>query len=387
MVILCFSASVSAQRHPRADEKNGVTSGVDTVLLRATIDGASIRAAEYNLKMVTVVDGLSNPWGIALLGGERMLVTEQAGQLLMIHNGKVVGPVKGLPEMGRHGQGGLMAVAVDPNFEKEPWVYLGYTHSHNRGQMTRIMRGKIVGENWTNQEVLFQAKDEHYRGGGVHFGTRIVFDKEGFLYFSCGDRGNQNTAQDVTRPTGKTFRINRDGSIPKDNPFVGRPDAYEAIFTFGNRNSQGLAIHPETDQLWTTEHGPRGGDELNVMKSGRNYGWPVITYGVNYNGTPVSQETHKDGMVQPVLQWTPSLAVCGLDFYQGQLMPLWNNRILVGSLAARQLRLLTINGEKVTREEILLDKIGRVRDVKVGPDGKIYVALNGPDRIISIEPE
>jgi aldose sugar dehydrogenase len=380
-------AWVVAQQHPRADEPNGVTSGKDTSILRAKIEGDTVSAEEYTLKIVPFLEGTSNPWGIAFLNEHTGLLTEKGGKLRMFTNGKFVGDVKGLPEMREHGQGGLMAVAFDPNFDKEPWVYLGYTHFAGKGQMTRIIRGKIDGNRWTGEQVLFEAKESDYRNAGVHFGTRIVFDKQGYLYFAIGDRGAQNQAQDINRPNGKTFRINRDGSIPKDNPFVGKDGAYEAIFTYGNRNPQGLAIHPETDQLWTTEHGPRGGDELNLMKAGQNYGWPVITYGINYNGTPVTAETHKDGMLQPILQWTPSLAVCGLDFYTGKPLAKWNNRLLVGSLAAQELRLLTIDGEKVVREEIVLDNIGRIRDVKVGPDGRIYVVFNGPDKVVALEPK
>jgi glucose/arabinose dehydrogenase len=225
VVALSFAGAwVWAQQHPRAGQPNGVTSGVDTKLLRATIEGDTVRAEEYTFKIVPFVDGLSEPWGIAFLGDGRALVTEKGGSVKLVEQGKVIATIQGTPETRSHGQGGMMAVAVDPDFDKEPWVYLGYTHFIDKRQMTRIVRGKIDSQNrWTDEQLLFEAKPDHYRNAGVHFGVRIVFDNVGHLYFAIGDRGSQNNAQDINLPNGKTFRINRDGSIPKTTPSSASP--------------------------------------------------------------------------------------------------------------------------------------------------------------------
>jgi len=221
----------------------------------------------------------------------------------------------------------------------------------------------------------------------VHFGCRIVFDKAGHLYFAMGDRGAQTQAQDVKLPNGKTHRINRDGSIPTDNPFVSNSAAYPSVFSYGNRNMQGMAIDPKTDKLWATEHGPQGGDELNLIEAGNNYGWPVITFGKNYNGSPVTEITEKEGMEQPRVDWTPSPAMCGLDFVTGDLFPKWNNNLLAGALKFQEVKRLVIENDKVVKEEVIVKNMGRVRDVAVGPDGAIYVVLNGQNRIVRLTPK
>ncbi len=349
-----------------------------------------IRTPDYVMAVDVVARDLRTPWGIAFINATTAIVTEKPGpvRLLDLKTGTLSEPIAGTPEVVDAGQGGMLDVAVDPEYDKEPWVYLSYSHRNpvegGRGAMTRIVRGKIVDGRWVDQQVLFEARPEHYTTGGNHFGCRIVFDDAGHLYFCIGERGRQDDAQVLSRPNGKVHRINRDGSIPADNPFVGRDDAYPSIFSYGNRNQQGMAIHPETDQLWATEHGPRGGDELNLIQSGRNYGWPVITYGINYNGTKVSDLTHKEGMEQPVIQWTPSIAACGLAFYQGDEFPRWQNHLLAGALAFQELRLIKLDGEKSASDQILLKGMGRIRDVKVGPDGAIYLALNAPDVIVRL---
>lgn len=350
-----------------------------------------LKTQDYNVKVETYVgSGLRNPWGIAFIDESTALVTEKGGNVRFIRNGRLGEPIENIPVSVDVGQGGMMAVSVDPDYANNGWVYLGYTHGRDgtaerrQPTMTRIVRGKIVDNKWTEEQVLFEAKKEHYRTGGVHFGVRIVFDKEGRLYFAIGDRGAQDMAQRLDVPNGKSHRINRDGSIPADNPYAGHNDAYPSIYSHGNRNIQGMAIHPQTDQLYATEHGPRGGDELNLILPGRNYGWPVITYGINYNGTKVSDLTEKEGMEQPVRQWTPSIAVCGLDFYTGSEFPKWENQLLVGSLAFQELRRVKVDGDKLVEEELLLKGAGRIRDVKVGPDGAIYLVLNSPDIILRL---
>jgi glucose/arabinose dehydrogenase len=220
----------------------------------------------------------------------------------------------------------------------------------------------------------------------VHFGCRLVFDK-GYLFFSIGERGHMQDAQDITRPNGKVHRIFDDGRIPPDNPFFSQKNAFPTIWSYGNRNAQGLDRHPDTGDLWETEHGPRGGDELNLIQKGRNYGWPVITYGMNYDGTPITGITHRQGMEQPVIHWTPSIAVCGIDFYEGDKFPKWKHNLFVTALAQEELRRVVISERKVTEQEVVFKNIGRVRDVASGPDGFLYVILNKPDKIIRLEPD
>ena len=232
---------------------------------------------------------------------------------------------------------------------------------------------------------MFQAKDAHYVNRRHHFGSRITFDAAGHLYFSIGDRGIMKDAQDVTKPNGKVHRINRDGSIPGDNPLLDNPDAYPSIYSYGNRNPQGLIIHPDTDVLWSTEHGPKGGDELNVIRPGVNYGWPEISYGINYNGTVLTEFTKKPGMAQPISQWTPSIAVCGLGVYTGDMFPDWKGRLLVGSLRNETVRLVSVKDDEYISELTLLEGEGRVRDITTGPDGAIYVAL--PQKIVRVTPK
>ncbi|MFW6371572.1 MAG: PQQ-dependent sugar dehydrogenase, partial [Bacteroidota bacterium] len=250
--------------------------------------------------------------------------------------------------------------------------------------MTRIVRGKIEDNKWSDEQVLYEAEHDHYSTMRHHYGSRIVFDPQGYLYFSVGDRGAREQAQELSRPNGKIHRINKDGSIPADNPFVDTQGALPTIFTYGNRNTQGMAVHPETGEVWTTEHGPMGGDELNLLEAGENYGWPVITYGKNYDGTIITEQTTHEGMEQPNYYWTPSIAVCGLDFYQGGQFPKWNNRLLVGALKYEEVQLLHIVNDRVIHSQTILKNFGRVRDVETGPDGAIYVVLNSPGRVIKL---
>jgi glucose/arabinose dehydrogenase len=354
-------------------------------------DSFTLETADYNVNVETLATMQGSPWSIAFIDADNALVAEKEGSLRTMVNRRIqLEPVQGTPIVNAGGQGGLLGIAVDPNYAQEPWVYLSYSHSQDNGRrgpaMTRIVRGKIRDNQWVDQQVLFEAKPEHYRSGPVHFGCRIVFDSKGDLYFAIGDRGAQNQAQDLSLPNGKHFRIRRDGSIPEDNPFVGRSDALPQIFSFGNRNPQGLAIHPVTDQLWSTEHGPLGGDELNLIRSGVNYGWPVITYGRNYNGTIISELTHKDGMEQPVKYWTPSPAFCGLTFVTGDLFPKWRNNLLAGALAGQHIKRLVLEGGQVVKEERIFSQRGRIRDVMTAPDGSIYVLTNNPNRIMRMVP-
>ena len=351
---------------------------------------------DYAVTVSTVAEGLNTPWAIAFLDERRALVTEKNGQLRLLLDDKLqAAPIANTPAVLDEGQGGLLDVAVDPDHAQNGWVYLAYSHDlgevkagESRSMaMTRIVRGKIKNGAWTDEEVIFEAPHEKYRTTRHHYGCRIVFDGEGYLYFSIGDRGAGEQAQDNSYPNGKLHRIHRDGRIPTDNPFVNDKNAIPSIFSYGHRNPQGLAFHPSTGALWETEHGPMGGDELNRPKMGLNYGWPEITYGINYNGEIISEFKEKPGMEQPVLHWTPSIAVCGIDFYKGDAFPEWRNDLLVSALKYKQLARLVIEGDKVVKEEIVLKNAGRVRDVGVSGAGLIYVVLNQPGKILKLSPK
>jgi glucose/arabinose dehydrogenase len=346
------------------------------------------KGEEHSFRVELVVDGVETPWSVAFLPDGRMLVTEKPGRLRVVEGGKLVPePVAGVPRVYAQGQGGLLDVAVHPDYARNGFLYLSYSDPGPDGSaMTRVMRARLEKNALVGQEILFTAPPELYRKGTVHFGSRFVFDGKGHLFFSIGERGHQDDAQSLARPNGKVHRIMDDGKVPDDNPFVKTKDALATIWSYGHRNPQGLAQHPVTGELWDAEHGPRGGDELNRVERGKNYGWPVITYGMNYDGTPITELTAKEGMEQPVHYWVPSIAVCAIDFYRGERFPRWQNDLLVSSLASEDLRRLRIEGGRVTKQEVLLQGIGRVRDVVAGPDGLVYLALNTPDRVVRLVP-
>lgn len=354
-----------------------------------------LETLDYDVNVEIFVEGLEVPWAIDFIDANTALITERPGRLRVVKNGKLQAkPVQNTPKVLNEGQGGLLDVAIDPDYDENGWVYLAYSHvlenvttGDRPPAMTRIVRGKIENNTWTNQEVLFEAPHEMYRTTRHHYGCRIVFDPWGYLYFSIGERGTGEHAQDFTRPNGKVHRIHKDGRIPESNPFMDEKDAMKSIYSLGNRNIQGMAIHPVTGQLWATEHGPMGGDELNLIEAGKNYGWPVITYGLNYNGTVITELTHKPGLEQPILYWKPSIAVCGLDFYRGDLFKKWKNKLLVGALKYEEVRLLDIEENRVMHQEIILKGQGRVRDVSTGPDGAIYVVLNKPGTVLRLTPK
>lgn len=354
-----------------------------------------LQTLDYNLNVEVFAEGLEIPWAIDFIDATTALITERPGRLRIVKKGQLLADaIKNTPKVLNEGQGGLMDVAIDPDYKENGWIYLAFSHELEKksgeersGAMTKIVRGKIENNTWTNEQVLFEAPHELYRTTRHHYGCRIVFDKKGFLYFAIGERGTGEHAQDITRPNGKVHRINKDGSIPETNPFVNEKDAIKSIYSLGNRNIQGMAIHPETDELWATEHGPMGGDELNLIQSGKNYGWPVITYGINYNGTIITDVKRLPGLEQPVLYWRPSTAVCGLDFYSGELFQKWKNKLMVGALKYEQVSLLDIENDRVMHEEVILKNQGRVRDVQTGPDGAIYVVLNDPGTVLRLTPK
>ena len=371
----------------KADLIAYIRSGGD---LKTTVPIDDVPSVEDQVQIEDWATGFDQPWGLHFIGPDTALVTEKSGKLLQVTSSTRF-EVLGIPASVNDRQGGLMDVATDPDYSTNGWVYLSFTHADektSKNRMTKIVRGKISvqasGLMWTSEETLFQAKPEDYLNTAFHYGSRITFDNQGHLYFGIGDRGKKDMAQDLSKPNGKIHRIMRDGSIPEDNPFLNNSKAYPSIFTYGNRNPQGTIVHPETQVVWETEHGPKGGDELNVIRGGINYGWPEISYGRNYSGTVLTPYTALTGMAQPASQWTPSIAVCGLDVYTGDLFPEWKGRLMAGSLKNQTVRLIDVNGADYISEAVLIKDEGRVRDVTTGPDGAIYVAL--PNRIVRLSP-
>ena len=350
-----------------------------------------------SIRVETVASGLHHPWGLAFLPDGRMLVTERKGLLRVVTpDGEVSGAIYGVPEVEARGQGGLLDVALDPAFAENRLVYLSYAEAgEGRLNGTAVARGRLEGDSafqLKDVEVIFRQqpkKDSH-----LHFGSRLVFDKDGHLFVALGERsrvGMREEAQALDSHLGKVVRIFPDGTVPPDNPSVGRTDARPEVWSYGHRNQQGAALHPETGQLWTNEHGPRGGDELNIAHAGRNYGWPLVSHGVNYDLTPVGTgEKSAPGIEDPIHHWTPSIGVSGMAFYTADAIPGWTGNLFVGGLARPGLYRLTLDGDRVTGEERLLADLGkRIRDVRQGPDGALYLLTDAPNgeilRIIRAE--
>ena len=346
------------------------------------------RSQEHRFTVTRVLGGLSHPWALAFLPDGRMLITEREGRLRIAQDGKLEPqPVAGLQQVTPHGQGGLMDVALHPKFAQNGLVYWSFAAKGADGVGTEVARGKLVGNRIEGAEVIFRQSPKGRTGN--HFGSRLVFDRAGLLYITLGDRGEQDRAQAPDDHAGSVIRLYDDGKIPKDNPFNARPGWKPEKYTLGNRNMQGAALHPVTGVLWTHEHGPQGGDEVNVIRPGVNYGWPVITYGVNYGiGTKIGEGTHKPGMAQPLHRWVPSIAPSGMAFYTGDRFPRWKGNLFVGALKDRMLVRLKLDGEKVLREERLLQGVlGRIRDVRAAPDGYLYLLTDEPDGVIArLEP-
>ena len=355
----------------------------DSVAVAPIVD---VKDMTSSVNMDVWIDDIDQPWGITFTAPDTALITQKSGKLALYKDGNLI-EISNVPEVNDGGQGGLLDVALDPNWPAEDWIYLSLSHPKTPGSdeaMTKVIRAKLSGTALTEIETVFKAKDKDYVKTGFHYGSRITFDADGHLYFSIGDRGVMKDSQDLSKPHGKVHRVNLDGSIPADNPFIETPGAYASIYSYGNRNPQGLIMHPQTGVLWSTEHGPKGGDELNVIRPGVNYGWPEISYGINYDGSVLTEFTQKPGMAQPISQWTPSIAVCGLDVYQGSMFPEWNGKLLAGALAYEEVRLVTVDGGNYVTEATILQQEGRVRDVTTGPDGAIYVATQ--DQILRLTP-
>lgn len=344
----------------------------------------------YTIETVVPASDVAVPWGMAWLPNGDLLVTERSGDLYVFRDGELlVESVAGVPEVWDDGQGGLLDVTLHPNYEENGWLYISYSSPEGSGSgaNTAIMRAKLNSDHTslTDQEVLYKAEPNTTRG--QHFGSRIAFDKEGYLYFSVGDRGNRDVnPQDISRDGGKIYRLNDDGSIPGDNPFVNEDGAVSAIYSYGHRNPQGMTMREETGEIWTHEHGPRGGDEVNLIRKGENYGWPIISYGINYSGTEFAEDTVRAGMTQPEWYWDPSIAPSGMTFVTSDTYPEWQGDLLVGSLKFHYLVLCTIENNTVSGDEVLFEGIGRVRNIRQAPDGYLYVATEG-NGIVRIVPK
>jgi glucose/arabinose dehydrogenase len=353
----------------------------------------SLELDDYTVNIDTVIaEGFnSTPWGLEFVDENRALITERRGGLRwMVDRQLDPVPVTGLPETIQYGTGGMLDLALDPDYSNTGWVYIAYVHplgegpTEERPSMTRIIRGRVQGHEWVDQELLFKVGDEHYQVNKGRWGSRLLFDEAGYLYFTIGDVRMNDHVQRLDKPEGKVYRIYADGSIPEDNPYAGASGAIEAIYTVGNRNVQGIDQHPVTGKIWGTEHGPMGGDELNILEPGKNYGWPVITYGLDYDGSIVSELTHKEGMEQPIKYWKPSPGLSALEFYTGDMFPKWKNQAFVGAMVFQEIKRLKLGATSVEEEEVLLKGWGRVRDIKTGPDGAIYIVLNEPHQVLRL---
>lgn len=342
-----------------------------------------------DLKVSTVASGLEFPWSLAFLPDGRMLVTERPGRLRIVGtDGSLSEPVKGVPAVHARGQGGLLDVAVDPQFAQNGLVYLSYAENLRNGAGTAVSSGRLEGGELKEVELLFR-QEPKVTQGDVHYGSRLVFDGRGHLFITLGERNQRADAQRLDRHQGKVVRIFPSGLVPDDNPFTRTENAMPEIWSYGHRNVQGAALHPSTGELWTHEHGPRGGDEINIARAGRNYGWPVIGYGINYSGQPIpeTEGTEREGMEQPLHMWKPSIAPSGMAFYTHDRFPAWQGNLFVGALAFQLVARLELDGEKVVHEErILLDLKKRIRDVRAGPDGYLYLLTDEPNgRVLRVE--
>jgi aldose sugar dehydrogenase len=347
------------------------------------------KPVDGGLRVDTVVRGLSHPWGLAFLPDGRMLVTERPGRLRIVErDGRLSEPLAGVPRVFAQDQGGLLDVALDPRFADNRLVYLSYAEPGDGGTNgTAVARGTLSDRGLDDVRVIYRQVPKV--ASSKHFGSRLVFARDGTLFVTQGERFSQaDQAQDLSSLIGKIVRINADGSVPRDNPFVGRAGARPEIWSLGHRNVQGAALHPQTGQLWTAEHGARGGDELNHPEAGKNYGWPVISYGVHYSFRKIGEGTHKAGMEQPLYYWDPVIAPSGMTFYTGDRFSGWKGSVLIGSLRPGGLVRLTLDGDKVTREERYLGDLDeRIRDVRQGPDGLLYLLTDANDgRILRVSP-
>jgi glucose/arabinose dehydrogenase len=373
---------MSLRKHSKLGRKSliALVSCIFVSFFANSVETQASNLVKFRNKLVSQLyfSDTGTPWGMVWLPNGDLLITMRAGKLILVKKGQAESTtLSGLPNIAAGGQGGLLDIALHPDYANNHWLYLSYTKANNEGnKSTAIMRAKFDGQVLSEQEDIYVA--QAYGRKGVHFGSRLTFDKQGYLYFSIGDRGQRDiNPQDITRDAGKIYRLHDDGRIPDDNPFISQSGAKKAIYSYGHRNPQGLVKHPKTGDIWSHEHGPRGGDEVNLVRKGKNYGWPEISYGINYSGSRFTELTEKTGMEQPLWYWDPSIAPSGMTFITSEKYPNWQGNILVGSLKFGQVVMLTLDGNKVVKEQIIKDDLTRVRNVKQGPDGYIYVGVDG----------
>jgi len=370
---------------------------VAALCAQAQAQAEVFESEEHRFRAVTVVAGVKHPWSIAFLPGGDMLFTQRTGELRLVRDGRLLEqPLAGVPDALVRGQGGLQEVAVHPDFEVNRIVYLSYSKAEGDRNTTALVRARLEGDRLHQVEEIFEA--DAWSAAPGHYGAKIAFDGNGHLFMSIGDRMEMprdnlesHGAQLLGSHAGAIVRLREDGSVPDDNPFAGHTGALPEIWSYGHRNPQGLDYHPATGRLWSTEHGPQGGDELNLILPGVNYGWPVIGYGVNYrSGSAIHAATHMEGMEQPLHIWVPSIGASGLAFYTGDKFPEWQGNLLAGGLAGQRIDRLTVEDGRVVASETILQGMGRVRDIRQGPDGFIYVALeargDGETPIVRLEP-
>ncbi len=345
------------------------------------------------IKLEPIISEMESPWGFAQLPNGSYLITDRVGNLFLIDQNKTKTIIKNTPKVLAKGQGGLLDIVLHPQYEQNGWIYLSYskykTIIENDKEITytstAIVRGKIINNEFTNMQEIFEANP--YTTTKHHFGSRIIFDNKGHIYISVGERGKHfEFPQKIDNDNGKIHRLNDDGTIPTDNPFYKDTSSKKSIFSYGHRNPQGLFFNTLTNQIWETEHGPKGGDEINILKAGANYGWPVISFGINYDGTSITELTQKDSMEQPIFQWTPSIAPSSMTFVSSDKYPFWKGSLLVGSLSFKYLEQCIINENKVVKTNKLFENIGRVRNITMGSDGFLYIAIEKPGIVYKLVP-
>lgn len=365
----------------------GDKNGEDAVQVETeeTFAGEVIESQDQKFGVVKITEDLDNPWGIAFLPDGRILVTERAGSIRIIKDGKLTDErISGVPKVYSQGQGGLLDIQLHPDYANNGWIYLTYSKPGPGGAGTTVARTKLQGNTFTDFQDLFSAQP--FTNSGAHFGSRIAFDGKGYIFFSSGERGTMENAQTLTNHLGKIIRLHEDGKVPADNPFVNTSNAKPEIWSYGHRNPQGLIYDKENNLLIDHEHGPRGGDEINIIEKGKNYGWPVITYGINYDGSPITKITSKEGMEQPIWYYVPSIAPCGMVKVTSDKYPGWKGNLLIGALALQHISRVEVKDKKYVKHEKLLQDFARFRALAQGPDGLIYAATESPGTLIKLVP-
>jgi glucose/arabinose dehydrogenase len=343
--------------------------------------GKSDSAVTTSYKIDTLYKGFKNPWGMVWLPDGRMLVTEKAGEILVFRDGKYTGEkLSGVPPVVDGGQGGLLDIKLHPDYDQNKWIYISYSKPVKGGSTTTITRFKLDGNNIVEKQELYEAKP--YLDADYHFGSRIIFDKDNYLFFSSGERGTMKKVWELDNDHGKIHRLKDDGTVPDDNPFVKTAGAHPSIWSYGHRNPQGLIYDKENNRIWGIEHGPRGGDELNLIEKGKNYGWPLTCYGINYDGTVLTDKKEMPGVTNPTHYWVPSIAPCGSMIVTSEKYPDWKGNLLIGALALKHIARVQLNGTTYVSEEKLLNNVARFRNIAEGPDGYIYAITEGPGMLL-----